>query len=308
MSLFLDEAAVRRLLRMEDLIPAMARALADLSAGRVVQPVRVVLPIADHQGFFGIMPGYAGALGAKLVSFYPNNEGIPTHHAVIVLFRPETGEHLATMDGRLITEMRTAAASAVATQLLASHDASVLAIIGSGVQARSHLEALRLVRSFREVRVCSPRNAKAFAEQFGVQAIDSAEEAVRGANVVTVATTSTTPVLLGEWLSPGTHVNAVGATRPEWRELDDETLRRARIFVDSREASTREAGDVIAAGQVFGEIGEVIIGTRPGRMTANEVTLFKSVGVAVEDVVSADLVYREATSSIMRSTTEAPIR
>jgi alanine dehydrogenase len=294
MSLFLDEAAVRRLLRMEDLIPAMARALADLSAGRVVQPVRVVLPIADHQGFFGIMPGYAGALGAKLVSFYPNNEGIPTHHAVIVLFRPETGEHLATMDGRLITEMRTAAASAVATQLLASHDASVLAIIGSGVQARSHLEALRLVRSFREVRVCSPRNAKAFAEQFGVQAIDSAEEAVRGANVVTVATTSTTPVLLGEWLSPGTHVNAVGATRPEWRELDDETLRRARIFVDSREAATRESGDVIAAGQVFAEIGEVITGTRPGRMTADEVTLFKSVGVAVEDVVSADLVYREA--------------
>jgi alanine dehydrogenase len=308
MSLFLDEAAVRRLLRMEDLIPAMARALADLSAGRVIQPVRLVLPITDHQGFFGIMPAYAGALGAKLVSFYPNNEGIPTHHALIVLFRPETGEHLVTMDGRLITEMRTAAASAVATQLLASHDASVLAIIGSGVQARSHLEALRLVRSFREVRVWSPRNAKLFAEQFGLQAMSSAEEAVRGAHVVTVATTSTRPVLLGDWFSPGMHVNAVGATRPEWRELDDEALRRARIFVDSREASTREAGDVIAAGQVFGEIGEVIIGTRPGRMTANEVTLFKSVGVAVEDVVSADLVYREATSSIMRSTTEAPIR
>jgi alanine dehydrogenase len=295
MSLTLDEAEVRRLLRMEDLIPAMARALADLSAGRVIQPVRLVLPITDHQGFFGIMPAYAGALGAKLVSFYPNNEGIPTHHALIVLFRPETGEHLVTMDGRLITEMRTAAASAVATQLLASHDASVLAIIGSGVQARSHLEALRLLRSFREVRVWSPRNAKLFAEQFGVQAMGSAEEAVRGAHVVTVATTSTTPVLLGDWLSPGMHVNAVGATRPEWRELDDEALRRARIFVDSREAATREAGDVIAAGQVSGEIGEVIIGTRPGRITADEVTLFKSVGVAVEDVVSADLVYREAT-------------
>jgi alanine dehydrogenase len=308
MSLFLDEAAVRRLLRMEDLIPAMARALADLSAGRVIQPVRLVLPIADHQGFFGIMPAYAGALGAKLVSFYRNNEGIPTHHALIVLFRPETGEPLVTMDGRLITEMRTAAASAVATQLLASHDASVLAIIGSGVQARSHLEALRLVRSFQEVRVWSPRNAKLFAEQFGVEAMASAEEAVRGAHVVTVATTSTTPVLLGDWLSPGMHVNAVGATRPEWRELDDEALRRARIFVDSREAATREAGDVIAAGQVLAEIGEVIIGTRPGRTTADEVTLFKSVGVAVEDVVSADLVYREATSSIMRSTTEAPAR
>jgi thiomorpholine-carboxylate dehydrogenase len=294
MSLTLDEAAVRGLLRMVDLIPAMARALADLSAGKVVQPVRVVLPIAEHQGFFGIMPAYAGALGAKLVSFYPGNQGIPTHHAVIVLLRPETGEHLVTMDGRLITEMRTGAASAVATQFLARPNASVLAIIGSGVQARSHLEALRLVRSFREVRVWSPRNAKAFAEQFGVQAMASVEQAVRGADVVTVATTATTPVLLGEWLSPGTHVNAVGATRPEWRELDDETLRRARIFVDSREAATRESGDVIAAGQVFAEIGEVIAGTRPGRTTADDITLFKSVGIAVEDVVSADLVYREA--------------
>ena len=294
MSLVLDEAAVRRLLRMEDLIPAMARALADLSAGRVVQPVRVVLPITDHQGFFGVMPAYAGALGAKLVSFYPNNQGIPTHHALIVLFRPETGEPIAIMDGRLITEMRTAAASAVATHLLARPDASVLAIIGSGVQARSHLEALRLVRSFGEVRVWSPRNARAFAEQFGVQAMGSAEEAVRGAHVVVAATSSTTPVLMGEWLSPGTHVNAVGATRPEWRELDDAALARARIFVDSKEAAMRESGDIIAASQGFGEIGEVIAGARPGRTTADEVTLFKSVGVAVEDVVSADLVYRAA--------------
>lgn len=294
MSLTLDEADVRRLLRMEDLIPAMARALADLSAGRVVQPVRVVLPITDHQGFFGIMPAYAGALGAKLVSFYPNNQGIPTHHALIVLFRPETGEPLAVIDGRLITEMRTAAASAVATQLLARRDAPVLAIIGSGVQARSHLEALRLVRSFREVRVWSPRHAKAFAKEFGVQAVGSAEEAVRGAHVVTVATSATTPVLMGEWLSPGTHVNAVGATRPEWRELDDATLGRARIFVDSKEAAMRESGDIIAAGQVFAEIGDVITGARPGRTTADEVTLFKSVGVAVEDMVSADLVYRAA--------------
>ncbi|HEY7633957.1 MAG TPA: ornithine cyclodeaminase family protein [Gemmatimonadales bacterium] len=294
MSLLLDEAAIRRLLRMEDLIPAMARALADLSAGRVVQPVRVVLPVTDHEGFFGIMPAYAGALGAKLVTFYPNNRGIPTHHALIVLFQPETGEHIATMDGRLITEMRTGAASAVATQLLSRPDASVLAIIGSGVQARSHLEALRLVRSFREVRVWSPRNAQAFAQQFGVQAMGSAEEAVRGAHVVTVATTSSTPVLSGKWLSPGVHVNAVGAARPEWRELDDTTLRRARLFVDSREAATQESGDVIAAGQVSGEIGEVIAGTRPGRTDGDEVTLFKSVGVAVEDMASAELVYREA--------------
>jgi len=290
----LAEDAVRRHLRMEDLIPAMARALADLSAGRVVQPVRTMLPVAEHQGFFAVMPAYAGALGAKLVTFYPGNQGIPTHHALILLFRPETGEPLAILDGRLITEMRTAAVSAVATRLLARPDASVLAILGSGVQARSHLEALRLVRGFGDVRVWSPRNAGAFAERFGVRATASAEEAVRGADVVVVATAARTPVLFGEWLSPGTHVNAVGAVRPDWRELDDEAVRRARLYVESREAASREAGDVIAAGEVFAEIGEVVAGTRPGRQSAEEVTLFKSVGVAVEDVVAADLVYRAA--------------
>jgi alanine dehydrogenase len=290
----LAEDAVRRHLCMEDLIPAMARALADLSAGRVVQPVRTMLPVAEHQGFFAVMPAYAGALGAKLVTFYPGNQGIPTHHALILLFRPETGEPLAILDGRLITEMRTAAVSAVATRLLARPDASVLAILGSGVQARSHLEALRLVRGFSDVRVWSPRNAGAFAERFGVRAAASAEQAVRGADVVVVATAARTPVLFGEWLSPGTHVNAVGAVRPDWRELDDEAVRRARLYVESREAASREAGDVIAAGEVFAEIGEVVAGTRPGRQSAEEVTLFKSVGVAVEDVVAADLVYRAA--------------
>ena len=290
----LAEDAIRRHLRMEDLIPAMAGALADLSAGRVVQPVRTMLPVAGHQGFFTVMPAYAGALGAKLVTFYPGNQGIPTHHALILLFRPETGEPLAILDGRLITEMRTAAVSAVATRLLARPDASVLAILGSGVQARSHLEALRLVRAFGDVRVWSPRNAGAFAERFGVRAAASAEEAVRGADVVVVATAARTPVLFGEWLSPGTHINAIGAVRPDWRELDDTAVRRARLYVESREAATQEAGDVIAAGEVFAEIGEVVAGTRPGRQSAEEVTLFKSVGVAVEDVVAADLVYRAA--------------
>lgn len=287
----LDEAAVHRLLTYEELIPAVARALADLSAGRVVQPVRVVLPIAPHQGFFAVMPAYAGAMGAKLVTFYPGNQGIPTHHAVIVLFRAETGEPLAMMDGRLITEMRTAAASAVATQHLARPNARVLAILGSGVQAQSHLEALRHVRPMTEVRVWSPRNARAFAEQHGVNAAATPEEAVRGADVVVVATSATTPVLHGRWLSPGTHVNAVGATRPNWRELDDELVTGARVFVDSREAALKESGDVMAARDVAAEIGEVVAGGHPGRRSAEEITLFKSVGVAVEDVASAALVY-----------------
>ena len=294
---FLDEAAVRRLLRMVDLIPAMEGALADLSSGKAVQPVRVVVPVKDHQGFFGVMPAYDKALGAKLVTFFPNNQGIPTHHAMIQLFRPHTGEPLVMMDGRLITEMRTAAASAVASKLLARSEAPVLAILGSGVQAHSHLEALRLVRTFREIRVWSPRNARSFAEQHGVSAAGSAEEAERRAGVAVVATSSRTPVLLGEWLAAGTHINAVGACRPDWRELDDDALRKSRLYVDSREAATRESGDVIAGGSVFAEIGEVLSGVRPGRESAEEITLFKSVGVAVEDVIAADLVYRKAVES-----------
>ena len=291
----LDESAVGLLLRMEEVIPAMEQALADFSSGTVVQPVRTMLPVAEHAGFLGLMPAYTGsALGAKLVAFYPRHTEVPTHHATILLFRPESGEPLVAMDGRLITEVRTAAVSAVATDHPARADASVLAIIGSGVQASSHLEALRLVRAFREVRVWSPRRAAAFAEEHGVLAATSAEEAVRGADVVVTATTSSTPVLYGEWLSPGAHINALGAPRPNWRELDDEVLRKSRVYVDSREAAMKESGDVIAAGKAFAEIGEVVSGTRPGRRSAEEVTLFKSLGLAVEDVATAELVYHKA--------------
>lgn len=243
------------------------------------------------------MPAFAGALGAKLVAFYPHNRGIHTHHAVIVLFRPETGEPLALMDGRLITEMRTAAASAVATKHLAAPDAAVLAIIGSGVQAGSHLQALRLIRDFSDVRVWSPRNARAFAERHGVTAAPTAEAAVRGAHVVVVAVSSKTPVLEGRWLSPGAHVNAIGAIGPGWRELDDDVVTKARVWVDSREAALKESADVVAAKDLVGEIGEVVAGTKPGRQNAREITLFKSVGVAVEDLASAALVYERHAGS-----------
>ena len=296
--LILDEVAVRKFLHMPALIPAMERALRALSAGEVVQPMRVMMPVAEHGGFLGSMPAYAGGqLGAKLVTFFPDNQGVPTHHALVLLFRPATGEPLVVMDGRLITEMRTAAVSAAATRSLSRPDSSILAILGSGVQARSHLEALRLVRPFREIRVWSPRNAAAFAERFEVRLARSAEDAVRGADVVVVATTSRTPALSGEWLSPGVHVNAVGAPRPGWRELDDNVLRQAKLYVESREAASRESGDVIAAGGIFAELGEVIDGARPGRQSAGEITLFKSVGVAVEDIASAELVYREAQAA-----------
>src|SRR5436305_2257271 len=289
---FLQEEQVRELLQMRELIPAMELALRDLSAGEVLQPLRVVLPVPEHTGFFAVMPASGRAVGAKLVTFYPQNKEVPTHHAMILLFRPETGEPLAVMDGRLITEMRTAAISAVATKLLARPDTKVLTILGSGVQARSQLEALRLVREFTEVRVWSPGNADRFARKFRVHAAASAEEAVRGADVIVVATSATTPVLHGEWVAPSVHINAIGATRPNWRELDDEVLRRATIYVESCEAALKESGDVIAARKEPIEIGEVIAGKQRGRTSAEQITLFKSLGVAAEDVAAADLVYQ----------------
>ena len=295
--IMLNEEEVRKRLRMEDLIPAIADALRDLSTGTVLQPLRTVLSISPHNGFLGVMPASGRALGAKLVTFYPQNKEVPTHHAMILLFRPETGEPLAVMDGRLITEMRTAAASAVATNLLARADTKTLTILGSGVQARSHLEALRLVRSFGEVKVWSPRNAGRFAQEFNVHVARSAEEAVREADIIVVATSAITPILRGEWLAPGVHVNAVGATRPNWRELDDEVLHRSTIYVESREPALKESGDIIAADKELIEIGEVIAGRRSGRKSTDQITLFKSVGVAVEDIATAELVLKANVSA-----------
>lgn len=293
----LDESAVRRFLHLPDLLAPLRDALADFSAGRILQPVRTVLPVDPHQGYFGVMPAWGGILGAKLVTFYPGNAGLPTHHALIALFDPATGAPQVVMDGRLITEVRTAAASAIATDLLALPDTPVLALLGSGVQARSHLEALRLVRTFREVRVWSPRRAATFAREFGVRATANARAAVEGADVIVVATSSRTPVLQGGWLKPGAHLNAVGACRPDWRELDDATLARGRLYVDSRAAAERESGDVIAARGTPTEIGALISDPSLGRRGAEEITIFKSLGLAVEDLVAADLVWRKAAEA-----------
>ena len=294
-----DEEQVRHHLRMEDLIPAMEKALIDFSAGKVTQPVRSVITVDPPGGFFGMMPALTPeGLGIKIVTFYATNaeRGIPTHMATIFLVDPETGAPLAVMDGRLITEMRTAAVSAAATKLLASPDAKILAILGSGVQARSHVEALRLVRSFEEIRVWSPTkpHAERFAKEIGAQAM-SAEAAVRGADVVVTATNSKTSVLAGSWLKSGCHVNAVGACRPDWRELDDDAMRNV-VFVDSREATLKESGDIILSGAtIAAELGEALAKKVLAR--ANETTIFKSLGMAVEDIAAALLVYRSATAS-----------
>jgi len=240
------------------------------------------------------MPALApGGLGLKAVTFYPSNaeRGIPTHMATIFLVDPQTGTPLAIMDGRLITEMRTAAVSAAATKLLASPDAKVLGILGSGVQARSHVEALSFVRQFEETRVWSPtlEHAERFAQEIGATAT-SVEEAVRDADVIVTVTSSKAPVLKGDWLKPGCHVNAVGACRPDWRELDDEAMKRSIVFVDSREGALKESGDVIlSAAKIHAELGEALAGKVPSH--ANETTIFKSLGMAVEDIAAATLVY-----------------
>jgi thiomorpholine-carboxylate dehydrogenase len=293
--LFLNEEQVREHLRMAELIPAMEKALMDFSAGRVTQPVRSIISIDPPGGFLGLMPALTpDGLGLKAVTFYPSNaeRGIPTHMATIFLVDAQTGAPLAIMDGRLITEMRTAAVSAAATKLLASPDAKVFAVLGSGVQARSHVEALRLVRQFKEIRVWSPTldRAKRFAQEIDATATSSAEEAVRDADVIVTVTSSKTPVLKGDWLKPGCHVNAIGACRPDWRELDDEATQKNVVFVDSREGALRESGDVILSGaQIYAELGEALAARVPSR--ASETTIFKSLGMAVEDIAAAMLVY-----------------
>jgi thiomorpholine-carboxylate dehydrogenase len=297
MVLYLDEAAVRRLLHWHNLIPAMETALAEFSRGQVQQPVRSMVVIEEGKRYLGVMPAAdRDAMGAKLVSFYPGNAGtgVPTHHALITLFRTDTGEPLAVMDGRLITEMRTAAVSAAVSKYLAAPESGVLALLGSGVQAEAHLHALSTVRKFGEVRVWSrtPAHAERFAEIHGAKAMD-AEAAVRGADIVVTATSSIEPILRGGWLKPGAHVNAVGSALPTWRELDDEAMHNA-LIVDSREAVLTESGDVILSqATIYAEAGEIFAGIKPPP-AATTTTVFKSVGIAIEDIATAKLVYAAA--------------
>ena len=288
------------MLRWEQLIPAMETALAAFSRGSIVQPVRSVITIEEGRRYLGIMPAADDdVMGLKAVSFYPANEGtpLPTHDATILLFRTDNGQPLAAMDGRLITEMRTAAVSAAITRYLMPRNSRVLALLGSGVQARAHLAALSHLRDFDEVRVWSrtPEHAREFAREHGAVAME-AEAATRGADVVVVATSSQQPVLRGTWLKPGAHVNAVGANRPTWRELDDEAMHNM-LVVDSREAVLKESGDVILSGaNIYAEIGEIFNGTKPA--LPQETTIFKSVGIAAEDLAAARLVYLAAASSL----------
>jgi ornithine cyclodeaminase/alanine dehydrogenase-like protein (mu-crystallin family) len=297
--LVLNEDDVRAVLTYEELIPALRQAFMAYSAGLVQQPLRTVMRVTSDTGWFALMPAVykgqmgGGVMGAKLVTFFPGNAALAkhTHHAMIQLFRAETGEPLAVMNGRLITEMRTAATSAIAVDLLAAPEAKILAILGSGVQARSHLRAPAGVRDFSEVRVWSrtAENAKRFASETNAQQAATVEAAVSGADVVLTLTSSVEPVLCGRWLKREALVCAVGAVTPDRRELDDEAMRGC-VIVESREAGQKEPGDILHSGaKITAEIGELLNGATFDR--GDRPVVFKSVGIAIEDIAAAKLVY-----------------
>ncbi|XP_006876030.1 PREDICTED: ketimine reductase mu-crystallin [Chrysochloris asiatica] len=301
---FLRSAEVQRHLGSSSLlIPPLEAALANFSSGSdggVVQPVRTVVPVTKHRGFLGVMPAYSAAedaLTTKLVTFYEGHSTtstVPSHQATVLLFEPSNGNLLAVMDGNVITAKRTAAVSAIATKFLKRPDSEVLCILGAGVQAFSHYEIFTEQFSFKEVRIWNRtrENAEKFANavQGAVRVCSSVQEAVTGADVIITVTMATEPILFGEWVKPGAHINAVGASRPDWRELDDALMKQAVLYVDSKEAALKESGDVLLSGaEIFAELGEVIKGLKPAQ--CEKTTVFKSLGMAVEDTVAAKLVY-----------------
>jgi alanine dehydrogenase len=313
--LLVNEAGVHELLPMDVCVSLMRDALAALSRGDAVLPLRSKMFLPDQSGLLGLMPGYLGdpqSFGLKVVAVMPRNHGTPydSHQGVVMLFGVEHGEPLAILDASAITAIRTAAASAAATDVLARSDAGDLALIGSGVQARTHLAAMKAVRPLRRVRVWS-RN-RAHAEHFAseevkaagvrIEVAETAEAAVKGADLVCTTTSSKEPVLQGAWLAAGAHVNAVGACFPNAREVDTEAVRRARLYTDCRESCMKEAGDFIIPrnegaiddGHLVGEVGDVFLGRIPGRRSPGEITLYESLGVAVEDLAAAHAIHRRA--------------
>jgi ornithine cyclodeaminase len=312
--LVLSHADVKRLLPMDDCIELMAGALTDLARGRSWQPLRFVVRPPEEQSLMGLMPAHhsspEAAYGLKTVCIFPGNpaRGLDPHQGGVMLFDGETGELRALIDASAVTSIRTAAVTGVATRALAREDSRVLAIIGSGVQARPHLEAMALVRPFDEARVWSrtPEHAEAFANEaaapFPVEAVESAEAAVRGADVVVTVTSSREPVVDRDWLAAGAHVNAVGSSIPTARELDSATIGAAAIFVDRRESTLNESGEYLTAIDEVGigpdhiraELGEVLVGSYQGRRSDDELTVFISLGLAVEDLAAAEYLYERA--------------
>ena len=314
-TLILTQPEVRRLLPMRACMDLMAEAFRSLARGEGINPLRSAMKLPGERGSLGLMPGMSGspeALGLKVVTVFPGNHGTEydSHQGLVVLFDTEHGLPIAILDASEITAIRTAAASGVATELLAREDATELAIVGSGVQARTHLEAMLEARPIERARVYSPTEANriAFAEQaserhgIAVEAVESVEEAVRNADIICTVTSSREPILEGEWIALGTHINAAGSSVKFTRELDTDAVASSRLFVDRRESTLNEAGDflfpkvegAIDDSHIVGELGEILLGELTGRESEKEITLFKSLGLAVEDLVSAHYVLERA--------------
>jgi len=316
--LVLSQQDVERLLPMSECADLMAETLETTSRGDAVLPLRSMVWMPDRTGMIGLMPAYLGdprSLGLKVVSIFPGNHGTDydSHQGAVLLFDTARGSPIALVDASAITAIRTAAVSAVATRVLAREDAGDLALLGSGVQAASHLEAMAVTRRLRRVRVWSrdQGHARALAAREGprlgleVLPMPTARAAAEGADLVCTTTAAREPVLEGAWLSPGAHINAVGACFATARELDTAAVARARLFVDRRESALAEAGDFLIPRQegafddahILGELGEVLLGRIPGRTSREDITLFKSLGIAVEDLAAAHLVYRRALAA-----------
>ena len=312
----LDHDTVKELLPMRECISVMAEALISSAKGKSHQPLRMIFRPPDASGLMGLMPSYRSdgypVFGLKAICVFPGNpaKGKDAHQGAVMLFSAETGEIMAIENASAITAIRTAAVSAVATDLLARKKAAKLAIIGAGVQGRAHLEAMSIVRTISEVRVADKilERARKFVEDmrprysFPIQAMESVEKAVEGAEVVATLTNSSEPVIRREWIAAGTHINAVGASIISAREIDSKTMGASKLFVDKRESTLNESGDYLFAlkegfigpDHIRAEIGEVLIGAKPGRESEDEITLFKSLGLAVEDLAAAEYVYRKA--------------
>jgi ornithine cyclodeaminase/alanine dehydrogenase-like protein (mu-crystallin family) len=308
--LVLGNADVHATLGAADCERAMTAVLAAHARGEAYFPLRSIMAPPDAPGFMGLMPGYSagsegtpGAFALKAICLIPSNpsRGLDTHQGIVALFDQQTGIPTAILDASAVTEIRTAAVTAAATRALAREDARVLAILGAGVQGRAHVRALEQVRNWEEIRAYAP--TADHARELGVTVAASARAAVEGADVVVTATSSREPVLSHDWLSPGAHVNAVGASSPSAREIDVETVAAAALFCDSRESLRNEAGEfrlAIEHGAIGGEdhvraeLGEIFAGLRPGRRDDGELTLFRSLGVAVEDLAAAQLAVASA--------------
>jgi ornithine cyclodeaminase len=316
--LFVNKEKIASLLPMEECIDVMEKMFRSLAAGECLQPLRNIMRIPDGSGVLGMMPGHAaklGVMGIKVITVFPANceSGLPSHQGVVMLFDAKNGQPLMLFDALEMTAIRTAAASAVATKSLSRENSSTLAIIGSGEQAKRHIEAMLLVRNIRNINIWSrtEKNTKQLVNELSgeynlnIHVKKNAQEALKQADIICTVTASKEPIVMGDWIAAGTHINAVGSSTALSRELDTAAIVKSKLFTDCYESLFNEAGDflipkkegAVTDEHVKGEIGEVLSGTKKGRENEEEITVFKSLGISAEDIFSAYHIYQKINSN-----------